>query len=777
MSRRQMSPTNMFYRKADPFPPLFPQPNEGDHYFNTARRVIRVYTKGMWRDLQGSGEGGGGGAMVDEVWVGPSEPLDLDVELWIDTDAEAVFGPTGPTGPRGPTGVQGQTGPMGPLGPTGPTGIQGIQGVTGPTGSTGPQGIQGIIGPTGIQGIQGPTGPTGPSGIQGIQGPTGPTGLQGIQGIQGVIGPTGPTGAQGIQGVIGPTGPTGLQGIQGVVGPTGPTGLQGIQGVQGPTGPTGPTGAQGIQGVIGPTGTTGPTGKTGPQGIQGIQGPTGPSGPTGAQGIQGIQGPTGSTGPTGATGVQGIQGIVGPTGPTGLQGIQGPLGPTGSQGLQGVIGPTGPTGPTGLQGIQGPTGPSGPTGSQGSQGLQGPTGPTGLQGVTGPTGGGMSQATADTLYVKKVGDSMSGPLTLADPAGGTLNVDSAQPDKLAQIIMKRGNVNRWILRQEGTVESGANAGSNFQLIARNDDGTQVSGAVPLAVSRSTKLATVAGDPTAALGIATKQYSDATWPAEVKFGLGEMNFTAPNDGNNVGYVGLLGVNQGFPGSFGGSVEITITGYYGSHPAYGRLTRRSDFYWDGNTGLTLAGDKIISDGSGASYGISVAYSIGAPFISNKRILWPVQRNATAFYGDGLTVTVCVMDPYYSVLDKAGTKARFYLYPPEAGPISTRVGSTGWITPTLLNSYNPGAYGRPPQYRRTTDNVVYMRGILGKGTIDQLAMFYTQAGFRPSYDSGFACSSGHAYGTSVVNVYASGQTSFGANATNTYVTLDSVSYIADL
>jgi hypothetical protein len=52
------------------------------------------------------------------------------------------------------------------------------------------------------------------------------------------------------------------------------------------------------------------------------------------------------------------------------------------------------------------TGPTGPTGPSGT----GPTGPVGATGATGPTGGGLSQTSADLLYVKKAGDTMTGVL-------------------------------------------------------------------------------------------------------------------------------------------------------------------------------------------------------------------------------------------------------------------------------------------------------------------------------------------------------------------------------
>lgn len=56
MSRRYLIPTNLFYRENDPLPPEFPQPNEGDVYFNTVSRTLRIYQDDgsgfAWRDLQ-----------------------------------------------------------------------------------------------------------------------------------------------------------------------------------------------------------------------------------------------------------------------------------------------------------------------------------------------------------------------------------------------------------------------------------------------------------------------------------------------------------------------------------------------------------------------------------------------------------------------------------------------------------------------------------------------------------------------------------------------------
>lgn len=66
MSRRQSVPSNIFYRRADPNPPLFPEPWEGDIYYNTDRNVLRTFHDGKWIDLN---------AMR---WAGIYDPTDTD---------------------------------------------------------------------------------------------------------------------------------------------------------------------------------------------------------------------------------------------------------------------------------------------------------------------------------------------------------------------------------------------------------------------------------------------------------------------------------------------------------------------------------------------------------------------------------------------------------------------------------------------------------------------------------------------------------------------------
>lgn len=121
------------------------------------------------------------------IHVGPDEPVDKDVIVWIDTDAETADelatkeyvdqavanvkpevdlsnyytktqvdgivetieltpgpqGPAGPAGEVGPAGPAGEQGPIGPQGPVGPIGEVGPQGPQGPVGEKGDPGAPG----------------------------------------------------------------------------------------------------------------------------------------------------------------------------------------------------------------------------------------------------------------------------------------------------------------------------------------------------------------------------------------------------------------------------------------------------------------------------------------------------------------------------------------------------------------------------------------------------------------------------------------------------------
>ena len=73
------------------------------------------------------------------------------------------------------------------------------------------------------------------------------------------------------------------------------------------------------------------------------------------------------------------------------------------------------------------------------------------------------------------------------------------------IAISSGANLRWAFGVNATAEGGSNAGSDFFLTNYNDAGTSIGNV--LTISRATGLMTLVGDPTAALGAATKQYVD------------------------------------------------------------------------------------------------------------------------------------------------------------------------------------------------------------------------------------------------------------------------------
>jgi hypothetical protein len=156
----------------------------------------------------------------------------------------------GAVGPQGPQGEKGDTGSQGPIGPIGPQGEQGIPG------NTGPQGTQGPIGPVG---------PEGPRGFPGADGPEGPAGT-GIN-MKGEVATVGdlPTGAtEGDAYTVEADGDLYVWddetntwiNVGPIQGPEGPQGIQGPAGIQGPIGPEGPAGPEGPQGPAGASTST-----------------------------------------------------------------------------------------------------------------------------------------------------------------------------------------------------------------------------------------------------------------------------------------------------------------------------------------------------------------------------------------------------------------------------------------------------------------------------------------------------------------------------------------
>ena len=113
---------------------------------------------------------------------------------------------------------------------------------------------------------------------------------------------------------------------------------------------------------------------------------------------------------------------------------------------------------------------------------------------------------ADTKAPLAGGATFTGDVTIKndDPS---LTLDGKDGFKNS-IYGDKGSKHRWeIVLGDASPETGSNAGSDFDLISYADDGTTVLGTA-LFGNRSTALLTVKANPTAALGIATKQYADS-----------------------------------------------------------------------------------------------------------------------------------------------------------------------------------------------------------------------------------------------------------------------------
>lgn len=107
------------------------------------------------------------------------------------------------------------------------------------------------------------------------------------------------------------------------------------------------------------------------------------------------------------------------------------------------------------------------------------------------------------------------PLDGSAPITGDVTIDNEEPSLTLNgddgfknsIYGDKGGKHRWeVVLGNATLESGDDVGSDFELINYHDDGTLI-GDVFFG-SRASGLMTVKGDPTVALGIATKQYTDA-----------------------------------------------------------------------------------------------------------------------------------------------------------------------------------------------------------------------------------------------------------------------------
>lgn len=107
-------------------------------------------------------------------------------------------------------------------------------------------------------------------------------------------------------------------------------------------------------------------------------------------------------------------------------------------------------------------------------------------------------------FVAKTGDTITGQL-IVKPASADAQVNLNAPTGAFNNRLKgaKNDLLRWtLLLGDSTSESGGNAGSNLGIVSYNDAGSALD--TVLSINRSTGLITAKGDPTAPLGIVTKQ---------------------------------------------------------------------------------------------------------------------------------------------------------------------------------------------------------------------------------------------------------------------------------
>ena len=133
----------------------------------------------------------------------------------------------------------------------------------------------------------------------------------------------------------------------------------------------------------------------------------------------------------------------------------------------------------------------------------------------------------DAKYVDTAGDTMSGDLVVRG-SGGAVNVSVDAPSGQVAGLQFRNDVGllRWQIRKSANAESGSNQGSDLQISHYDDAGAPIASIVT--ASRATGLITVAADPTANLGIATKQYVDGHVPKSLVDAKGDLLVGTVND---------------------------------------------------------------------------------------------------------------------------------------------------------------------------------------------------------------------------------------------------------
>jgi hypothetical protein len=226
-------------------------------------------------------------------------------------------------------------------------------------------------------------------------------------------------------------------------------------------------------------------------------------------------------------------------------GTQGPPGP---QGPQGATGPQGPAGTDGATGPQGPQGPQGWPGNDGAQGPAGLPGTTDWNGITNkpatfppsahthPIADVTSLQPALDGKVAKVGDTMTGNLTIASTFWPTLTLDNTSTGSGTVISGARSGNLRWQVRVGNeTAEVGGDAGSDFAVVRYSDAGAPISAA--LSISRASGQTNVWGPLTIAATGSANGYSMFKDATNLIFSGGSTGYIWDNDSNSASLMTL------------------------------------------------------------------------------------------------------------------------------------------------------------------------------------------------------------------------------------------------
>lgn len=131
--------------------------------------------------------------------------------------------------------------------------------------------------------------------------------------------------------------------------------------------------------------------------------------------------------------------------------------------------------------------------------------------ITATSYGGILEA---NLVDKSVGEVITGPWAFGDGTGAPFVQIDGAAGQIRDLRLQTAGINRWVIRANTAAESGANAGSNFELLSRDDAGVAIGTA--LAITRSTMAATFAGTLSAVSydGVLAANLLDKTAPETI-----------------------------------------------------------------------------------------------------------------------------------------------------------------------------------------------------------------------------------------------------------------------